>query len=840
MGKVRFYFDGSTEPLELDFKGLFAGGSEDPDDAARAQRREWPFIRPFTFRRSGEQDTLASDCYLPIPFSKSCVITLNRASFYHFGYKTFPPGTQVQTFHLPLSEQEGRVHAEVAQRLLERGKDPKPVRPGTETIAATVDIAPGQEVVIADLEGPRIVQALHARLDGHERYAHSKTLLRAFFDGEVRPSIWSPLVNFFGTGFEPRDYRSYVLGYVDGEGYCYFPMPFRERGRFVVLNEGRRPVTLAYRIVHAPAADLPANTMHFKCKYRREEVCRTFDYPFIECSGAGRFCGAALSIDDACRSWWGEGDEKIWVDDDVFPSFFGTGSEDYFGDAWGIRELQETFFACSFNESNRDHSWTSCYRYQVPGDVPFHAWLRATIENYPETIWGNQAVDWDEDYVSTAYWYQMPGGSDFFEPVPVEKRRPWGKVVSPPFIEAEEALAAELERKAKLVDDEDLDREFSHGLAIDLGICSPGDVYSFQGPDLILEGPYTVLVHTKAGLDDPAGFELSAGEMKIGDSPGDYAARDVALVGVGVFPEGRTIFTLRVTREGRALFDGFQLSPARQIRDAFEAEKARVVNEGGRRVTRPIGVLWSGGRELRFEGQGPGDAIELEVEIPGGSWNLNAGLTRGPDRGDYRVLIDGRDTGLLRGYARRLEVQDGAPLGTRKGPAGKIRVRLVCEGRSPQAAGHTLGIDYLGWSRIVVENAIEGETADVTDVRDGHFVEQRLDRRFSGESHLWFHPTRVGASFVWPVGVEREGGYALAVYFTKSWDYAIVRVSFDDRALGEFDTYAPDVVWGGKTDLGVFDLDPGQHRLKFEIVGRNDASRGILMGVDCITLEQTR
>lgn len=32
--------------------------------------------------------------------------------------------------------------------------------------------------------------------------------------------------------------------------------------------------------------------------------------------------------------WWGEGDEKLFVDGEKFPSTFGTGSEDYVGYAW--------------------------------------------------------------------------------------------------------------------------------------------------------------------------------------------------------------------------------------------------------------------------------------------------------------------------------------------------------------------------------------------------------------------------------------------------------------------------------------------------------------------------
>lgn len=34
--------------------------------------------------------------------------------------------------------------------------------------------------------------------------------------------------------------------------------------------------------------------------------------------------------------WWGEGDEKFFVDGEKFPSSFGTGSEDYIGYAWRL------------------------------------------------------------------------------------------------------------------------------------------------------------------------------------------------------------------------------------------------------------------------------------------------------------------------------------------------------------------------------------------------------------------------------------------------------------------------------------------------------------------------
>ncbi|MBN2449200.1 MAG: DUF2961 domain-containing protein [Lentisphaeria bacterium] len=836
-GLIRFYLDGSTTPLEFDFRSLFVGGATDPDEAALARRAEWPFLRPFTFRRAGDQDRLASDCYLPIPFARSCLVALSRPAFYHIGYQTFPEGTPVETFRLPLPDVAVAAYDEVRGKLLGRGADPKPPRPGTVTIERTIEIAPGGEAVLAELTGPRTVTAFQARLTGHERYAHSKVLVTAHFDDEPGACVWAPLVNLFGTGFEPRDYRSLPLGFVDGEGYCYFPMPFRRRGRFAVRNEGTRGVTLAWRLAHAPAPDLPPDTMLFKAKYRREPVCTTFDYPFLDCRGRGRFVGTSLCIDDAWRSWWGEGDEKIWVDDDRFPSFFGTGSEDFFGDAWGIRTLHESFFACSFVEHNRDHAWTCCYRWMIPDDVPFTNRFRGTIENYPETLWGPVPIEWDEDYVSVAYWYQEPGGSDFFEPVPVSERRPWGKVPAPPLVEAEAALAPEILARATVLSDDDLQQEFSRGAAVDLGRRDPGDSIVLTGPELSREGPYAIVVHTLGGIEDAAPFAITIHGEEAGRTPQGYGKQDSAALGMAVLPPGRSVLELTFTGPGRAVLDCIQLRPARNLREVREAEGLRIVAPADAEPLRPVGVLWSGGRQLRLPASGPGVSYEVEVPLPRGEWCVGVGLTRGPEYGTWEVRVEDEAARLLRGYASSAGVLDYLPAGSVVVGGRPVRLRLACVGKDTRAEGYDLGLDYVSWRPILVRDALEGELAEVVDIRNGQRTDQLLGSRFSGGNHLWFHPANPDAGFTWLLDVPADGNYDLAVYFTKSWDYAIVRLSLDGTSLGEFDTYAPAVTWGGKTPLGTHALTRGIHRLTFDVAGRNEQSKGILIGVDCLTLQ---
>ena len=450
---------------------------------------------------------------------------------------------------------------------------------------------------------------------------------------------------------------------------------------------------------------------------------------------------------------------------------------------------------------------------------------------------GEWALAQPRDYASVAYWYQQPGGTDFFKPVPVEQRRPWGRVPKPPVVEAEEVFAPELARGARLLDDEALDYEFSKGKAIDLGVREPGDTLTFSGPDLIHEGPYTVFFLLPREVTNPAAFALLTGDTELGSTPTDYGTKDSVKVGIGVFGTGRPKLTLRFTSAGSAVFDCVQFAAARQLNDVVEAEQAPELTRNGPEPVQDIDVMWSGAKQLRFPAAKTGDSLELEATIPPGDWSVSVGQTRGPRYGDHDVFVNDKPAASLKGYEEKHLVHDWVKLTTLKGQNGKTKFRFVCTGKDDRANGYELGLDYLGWQRLVVEDAIEGETAELTDVKEGSITDQELGPRFSGGNHLWFHPSKVGASFTWLLDVPKDGKYELSVYFTKSWDYALVRLWLGDKDLGTFDTYAPTVEWGGQTRLGAFDLTQGQARLRFEVAGKSDQSKGILIGVDCVTLK---
>jgi hypothetical protein len=124
--------------------------------------------------------------------------------------------------------------------------------------------------------------------------------------------------------------------------------------------------------------------------------------------------------------WWGEGDEKFFVDGEPFPSTIGTGSEDYFGYAWcHPGRFEKALHAQSMTQQNRGHQ--AVLRWQVADNVPFHRSFEGAIEKY----YGN---DRGTLYACAVAWYLDPEGTDPYGPVPARARH--GYYVKPDLVVA--------------------------------------------------------------------------------------------------------------------------------------------------------------------------------------------------------------------------------------------------------------------------------------------------------------------------------------------------------------------------------------------------------------------
>ena len=191
----------------------------------------------------------------------------------------------------------------------------------------------------------------------------------------------------------------------------------------------RHPARLEIEVTHVPL-DRPFDGLgHFHCKWHRDTVTlsedRWPDWLLLQTDGRGRFLGVMLHVWNPRGGWWGEGDEKFFVDGEKFPSTFGTGSEDYFGYAWCHPGLfQRPFHAQSMTMGNQGHQ--SVLRWQIADNVPFQRSFEACIEKYYRT------EEKGTLYAATVCWYLSPDGKDPYGPVPVLIRHDY--YVSPPLV----------------------------------------------------------------------------------------------------------------------------------------------------------------------------------------------------------------------------------------------------------------------------------------------------------------------------------------------------------------------------------------------------------------------
>jgi hypothetical protein len=285
---------------------------------------------------------------------------------------------------------------------------PRPGRTTVDVAPVTVDREhPSVTVIPAPRGGGRVTELRLATTDRLPDRLRATTL-RLAFDGVE--TVAAPLVAFFGTGPEIVPYRSLPLVIEpDGTLVCRFPMPFRDRAVVTVARSAAGSAELRGRVT-VDAAPFDGETLLFHTSWRPREVMRTRpmrDWHIGTLEGTGQQVGTLLDVENPPgTSWWGEGDEKLYVDGEAFPSLFGTGTEDYFGFAWSTPET----FAHAYHAQTRAPGdgfggLFSMNRFLVVDPVPFSRSLRFDLEIWH---WSDTAIAAD----ALLYWYARPGARD--------------------------------------------------------------------------------------------------------------------------------------------------------------------------------------------------------------------------------------------------------------------------------------------------------------------------------------------------------------------------------------------------------------------------------------------
>jgi hypothetical protein len=327
----------------------------------------------------------------------------------------------------------------------ERRYDPKAEPRGDSDVRSNWDnfnVPPGASHVLLDAQGPGVITHIWITFLGPEPQGwatqgsadHQELMLRMFWDGDPRPAVEAPVGDFFANCFGRRSEVISVPVVVEGgDSYnAFWRMPFRKSARIEIENQSAKPLSLLYYNIDWIKLDkLAGDTPYFYAQYRQEYPARKGeDYLLLETKGRGHFVGAVLGVRMRSPSWFGEGDEKIYIDGETKPSIWGTGTEDYFLSAWGLEPASTPYFGVPFFDGRTIDGHVSSYRWHLHDPVVFTTGIKVTLEHmgwmsedenpeYKATSWNER----EDDFASVAFWYQT-GVPTFAERAPgADERR---------------------------------------------------------------------------------------------------------------------------------------------------------------------------------------------------------------------------------------------------------------------------------------------------------------------------------------------------------------------------------------------------------------------------------
>ncbi len=403
---LRIYLDGKTAPVidepYLDFingssfvKSPFAFTSSDEKDAK--QQYSMPV---------GHHKQMGADMYFPIPFAKGCKITLDEKPFYYvINYRLYEPGTKIISF----SKEEYQSATDLINATSAiLGTKSHPVN---DSLSRIQRLFPGGALEL-DLPqgGGKAIRSIQLNLHAKENKQKNRAaVLQLVFDGEQ--TVSSPVSEFFGGGVYARPVKNYDISVgEDGVMRADWEMPYKQHAKIILRNFGMESID-AELSVSVMNYNWDNRSMYFHAGWHEEAPLSTppfKDWNYVTISGTGIYVGDVLTIYSELNGWYGEGDERIYIDGEEFPSHLGTGTEDYYGYAWGMANFfSSPFLSAPDRDARGKGDWrgyNSVARVRHLDAITFQKNLRVDMEAWHPAHGISYSV--------TTFWYGLPGATD--------------------------------------------------------------------------------------------------------------------------------------------------------------------------------------------------------------------------------------------------------------------------------------------------------------------------------------------------------------------------------------------------------------------------------------------
>lgn len=428
-GILRIYIDDNTSPvIEAPALKVLSGEAIAAEPLSSSVSKKTPYERR------------GHNLYYPIPYAKRCKVTYESPNvytgpdpqkrkgtenvYYNIECRTYIEPVKVIAFPDTENNKTKKTISQASEILadlttnIERAK-------GNKTLSMAKRLRPNQSAELK-IDGEGAIRELELTIEaGDLPQALRSSVISMCFDGER--TVWVPIGDFFGIGYRMVPSATYFTQ-TDGKNTLksYWVMPFAHSCEISIHNFGSEDIALQGKVSHSEW-EWDDRSLHFGASWHQYSGIKTGnndhtspqDLSYTELTGTGRYVGDCLTLYNTVNGWWGEGDEKIYVDGETFPSHYGTGTEDYYGYAWCRPETftNHPFIGMPSGDGNLGVGYTANCRFRALDAIPFSHSIRFDME-----LW-----HWQEaimNYAPTAIWYMRPGGQCSILPDTTEVRRP--------------------------------------------------------------------------------------------------------------------------------------------------------------------------------------------------------------------------------------------------------------------------------------------------------------------------------------------------------------------------------------------------------------------------------
>ena len=386
---IRFYFDGEKKPRMDITLGDICGG-------------QTPFLPPFA-----GYENYCWYSLIPIPYKKRLVIMAEEGGykpggwprlFYQINYSTLPEGVGVESFSMPLTEEDNAVLRQVSDRWsLSTFAD---VPSSCQTVNEHVSLEPGSTKTMCHLDGPGCVRGISITpdvdsVDGAVAREHllRDVVLQINWNDTSQPSVEVPLGDFFGSFWNRTRYQTMFYGMTGKTFVSRFPMPYQQSAEISLENGGTVSIPIQLTVEYESLQGWKNEYGYFHSTWSKSTPYQVGQpHRILNVAGDGKYVGCILAVTSMDRSWWIlEGDEVMYVDGQSFPTWHGTGLEDYFNGGWYyqnvlIRPLHGLVFKAPFRIVQYRTHLVDSVRFSSSFDMFFERGPQNASQGFMESV----------------------------------------------------------------------------------------------------------------------------------------------------------------------------------------------------------------------------------------------------------------------------------------------------------------------------------------------------------------------------------------------------------------------------------------------------------------------